>query len=69
MNTAAKPHRDTIVCEQAKIISHDSFEGDQYILRIQAPEIAKRALAGSFVHIQCDPSLPMRRPISIIPFH
>ena len=61
-----KPHRDTIVCEQAEILSHDAFEGDQYILRIQAPEIASRALAGSFVHIQCDPSLPMRRPISIM---
>ena len=64
--TATKPHRDTIVCEQAEILSHDAFEGDQYILRIQAPEIARRALAGSFVHIQCDPSLPMRRPISIM---
>jgi len=64
--TATKPHRDTIVCEQAEILTHDAFEGDQYILRIQAPEIAKRALAGSFVHIQCDPSLPMRRPISIM---
>jgi dihydroorotate dehydrogenase electron transfer subunit len=64
--TATKPHRDTIVCEQAEILSHAAFEGDQYILRIQAPEIAGRALAGSFVHIQCDPSLPMRRPISIM---
>ncbi|MGD8925332.1 MAG: dihydroorotate dehydrogenase electron transfer subunit [Thioalkalispiraceae bacterium] len=67
MNTAVtKPHRDTIVCEQAAILSHEAFAGDQYILRIQAPEIAQRALAGSFVHIQCDPSLPMRRPISIM---
>jgi len=61
-----KPHRDTIICEQAEILSHEAFDGDQYILRIHAPEIAKRALAGSFVHIQCDPSLPMRRPISIM---
>ena len=65
-SVANKPHRDTIVCEQAEILCHDAFDGDQYILRIQAPEIAKRALAGSFVHIQCDPSLPMRRPISIM---
>ena len=64
--TATKPHRDTIVCEQAEILCHDAFEGEQYILRIQAPKIARRALAGSFVHIQCDPSLPMRRPISIM---
>jgi dihydroorotate dehydrogenase electron transfer subunit len=61
-----KPHRDTIVCEQAEILSHQAFDGDQYILRIQAAEIARRALAGSFVHLQCDPSLPMRRPLSIM---
>lgn len=66
IQSAGKPHRDTIVCEQAEIISHDAFEGGQFILRIQAPEIAARALAGSFVHIQCDASLPMRRPISIM---
>ena len=67
MNTAlAKTHRNTIVCEQAEILSHDAYDGAQHILRVQAPEIARRALAGSFVHIQCDPSLPMRRPISIM---
>lgn len=61
-----KPHRNTIVIEQAEITSHDSFAGDQYILRMQAPEIARRARAGSFVHMQCNPHLPMRRPISIM---
>jgi dihydroorotate dehydrogenase electron transfer subunit len=67
MNSAlAKPHRDTIVCEQAEILAHEAYDGAQYILRVQAPDIARRALAGSFVHIQCDPSLPMRRPISIM---
>ncbi len=67
MNQATtKPHRDTIVVEQAEILNHDAFDGDQYIMRIQAANIARRAHAGSFVHIQCDPSLPMRRPISIM---
>ncbi len=61
-----KPHRDTINVELAEIISHTSYPGDQYILRVHAPLIAAEAKAGSFVHIQCAPSLPMRRPISIM---
>jgi len=64
--TSTKPHRNTIILEQAEILSHDAFAGDQYIMRIQATDIARRAQAGSFVHIQCDPSLAMRRPISIM---
>lgn len=59
-------HRDTINVELAEIISHTSFPGDQYILRVHAPLIAAEAKPGSFVHIQCSPSLPMRRPISIM---
>ena len=62
----SKPQRDTIFVQQAEILSHDAFAGEQYILRVQAGKIAQHARAGSFVHIQCDPSLPMRRPISIM---
>jgi dihydroorotate dehydrogenase electron transfer subunit len=61
-----KPHRDTLLVEDAEILEHDHFGGDQHILRVRAPQIAQRALAGSFVHLQCDPLLPMRRPISIM---
>jgi len=61
-----KINRNTILTEQCEIISHESFEAEQYIIRVHAPNIAKRALAGSFVHIQCDASLPLRRPISIM---
>lgn len=61
-----KAHRNTIVVAEAEITSHHQFPGDQYVLRIHAPDIATRAQAGSFVHIQCDPQLPMRRPISIM---
>jgi len=61
-----KPHRDTINIEIAEIISHTSYPGAQYILRVHAPTIAIEAQAGSFAHIQCAPSLPMRRPISIM---
>ena len=61
-----KTHRDTINVELAEIISQDSYPGDQFILRVRAPKIAAEAKPGSFVHIQCSPSLPMRRPISIM---
>jgi dihydroorotate dehydrogenase electron transfer subunit len=59
-------HRDTIFLEEAEIIDHQAFEGDQYTLRVRAPEIASHARAGSFAHITCDPQRPMRRPISIM---
>ena len=61
-----KSHRDTIYLEDAEIIQHQAFEGDQYTLRVKAPEIASHAKAGSFAHITCDPQRPMRRPISIM---
>ncbi|WP_428608082.1 dihydroorotate dehydrogenase electron transfer subunit [Sedimenticola sp.] len=64
--TNNKPHRDTLFLEEAEILSHQAFEGDQYILRLQAPRCAEKALPGSFVHIQCDSSRPLRRPISIM---
>lgn len=64
--TSHKPHRDTIFLEEAEILSHEAFAGEQYILRVQAPLCAERALPGSFVHIQCDRSKPLRRPISIM---
>lgn len=66
MTNIEKPHRDTIFLEQAEIISHESFEGDQYLLRLQAPECAAHARPGSFAHLQCSPQRPLRRPISIM---
>jgi len=62
----SKPHRDTIVVEEAEILQHQAFAGKQYVLRVNAPEIAKRALPGQFAHIHCGPELPMRRPLSIM---
>jgi len=61
-----KPHRNTIFPENAEILSHQAFAGKQYIMRVHAPECAAHAQAGSFAHIQCDPQLVMRRPISIM---
>ncbi|MCG8428670.1 MAG: dihydroorotate dehydrogenase electron transfer subunit [Chromatiales bacterium] len=64
--TDNKAHRDTIFLEDAEIISHEAHDGDQYVLRVKAPSIAESALPGSFAHIQCDRSKPLRRPISIM---
>jgi len=60
------PNRDTLFLETAEILSHQTFAGEQFVLRVQAPECAARARPGSFVHLQCDPLLPLRRPISIM---
>ena len=62
----SKPHRNTIFQEQAEILSHEAFDGEQYILRVDAPECARAALPGSFAHIQVDPCRLLRRPISIM---
>ena len=64
-----KPHRNTIFVEQANILAHQAYAGDQYILTVQAPQIAARAQPGQFAHIQCEAALPMRRPISIMRTH
>lgn len=61
-----KPHRGTIFVEDAKVLAHEAFAGEQYILRVQAPRCAEKAQPGSFAHLQCDPMLPMRRPLSIM---
>jgi len=58
--------RATLNVEDAKILEHQSFPGDQHVLRLHAPETAAAARAGNFVHLRCDPSLPMRRPMSIM---
>ena len=59
-------HRDTIFVEDARILAREAFAGDQVILRLHAPRMAASARAGQFAHIQCDPCLPLRRPISIM---
>ncbi|MEW8292594.1 MAG: dihydroorotate dehydrogenase electron transfer subunit [Candidatus Thiodiazotropha endolucinida] len=59
-----KMQRDTVFLEDAEILSHQAFAGDQFIMRLLAPHCAAKAMPGSFVHLTCDPQLPMRRPIS-----
>ena len=61
-----KPHRNTIFLEDAEILSQQAYAAEQYVLRVQAPQCAAKAKPGSFAHLQCDPQLPMRRPLSIM---
>lgn len=58
--------RGTIYPEHAIVLEHNAYDGNQYVLRLQAPKTAAHCRAGSFVHLQCDDALPMRRPMSIM---
>jgi dihydroorotate dehydrogenase electron transfer subunit len=64
--TGVKAHRDTLFVEDAVILSHERYAGDQYVLRVSATHCAVHARPGSFAHIQCAPTLPLRRPLSIM---
>ncbi len=63
---APRAHRGTIFVEQGEILAHDAHPGDQYILRVHAPRAARAAQPGSFAHVRCAASLPMRRPLSLM---
>jgi dihydroorotate dehydrogenase electron transfer subunit len=62
----AQKNRGTLFVEDAEIIAVSAYPGDQFITRLAAPKCAEHAVAGSFIHIQCDESMPMRRPLSIM---
>ncbi|WP_089723953.1 dihydroorotate dehydrogenase electron transfer subunit [Candidatus Thiosymbion oneisti] len=55
-----------IFLEDAEILKQEACAGDQFLLCLKAPECARYARPGSFVHLQCDPRLPMRRPLSLM---
>ncbi len=69
MSDPARPHRGSIELESARVLRHTRFDGEQHVLRLAAPRCAARAIPGSFVHLRCDESLPMRRPLSIMRAH
>jgi dihydroorotate dehydrogenase electron transfer subunit len=62
----SQAHRNSIALEDARVLDHTAFDGQQFILRIEAPRCAARATPGSFVHLSCDDDMPMRRPLSIM---
>ena len=61
-----KAHRGTIFSLEAEVLLQTVHPGQQYILRLRAPECARAASPGTFVHVQCTPGIPMRRPLSIL---
>jgi dihydroorotate dehydrogenase electron transfer subunit len=58
--------RASIHLEEGEIIEHRAFAGNQHIIRVVAPAAAAHATPGSFAHVTCDPTVPMRRPLSIM---
>ncbi len=61
----AASHRGTILLEDAELLGQQAWPGGQFVLHLKSAAIAARAEPGSFVHLGCDPDLPMRRPLSI----
>jgi dihydroorotate dehydrogenase electron transfer subunit len=59
-------HRGTIFLEQARVVTQLAYDAEQFVIRLAAPLCAARAQPGSFAHLTCDVSIPMRRPLSIM---
>jgi dihydroorotate dehydrogenase electron transfer subunit len=57
--------RGSILLEDAELLGQQAWPGGQFVMHLKAPAVAARAEPGSFVHLSCDPELPMRRPLSI----
>ena len=64
--SSSQANRGTIFVEDATVLDVARFPGDQFVLRLNSPRCAATATPGSFVHIQCDDAIPMRRPLSIM---
>lgn len=64
--SSTSSNRDSLFVEEAEVLQHTAFDGQQFVLRVHAPQTAARAKPGNFAHIQCHPMKPMRRPISIM---
>jgi dihydroorotate dehydrogenase electron transfer subunit len=62
----AQSNRGTLFVEDGELLAVDAYPNDQFIMRIRVPKCAAAARPGSFVHIQCDEAVPMRRPLSIM---
>jgi dihydroorotate dehydrogenase electron transfer subunit len=58
--------RGTIFLEAGRIVSQLAYDAEQFVVRIAAPRGAARAAPGTFAHLTCDASIPMRRPLSIM---
>ena len=66
MSVQHPAHRGSICLEDGKVLAQQTFPGDQFVIRIEAPKCAARALPGSFAHLTVDDDIQMRRPLSIM---
>lgn len=66
MTESKPPHRGSLFVEDAEISSIERYPGAQFRLQLQSPKCAAVATPGSFVHLQCDKGIPLRRPLSIM---
>ena len=58
--------RGTIFLEEGRVLQQTAFDAGQFVIRIEAPKCALHATAGSFAHITCHETIPMRRPLSLM---
>lgn len=58
--------RGSIFLEEGRVLDQTAFDADQFVIRIEAPKCASRAEPGSFAHITCHETIPMRRPLSLM---
>ncbi len=63
---SSESQRGTLFVEDAEVLTQEAHPGDQYLMRLGSPECAQHAKPGQFVHLTCDPALPLRRPISLM---
>ena len=64
--STGQENRGTIFVEEAVLTEKHTFAGEQFVLRLAAQHCSQKAVAGSFIHIQCNENIPMRRPLSIM---
>lgn len=60
------PDRGSVFLEDARVLAQQAHPDNQFVLRVLAPRAARSAQPGSFAHLACDASVPMRRPLSIM---
>ena len=65
----SQEHRGTIFLEQAPVLAQLAYDAEQFVIRLGAPKCAAHAAPGTFAHLTCDASIPMRRPLSIMRAH
>jgi dihydroorotate dehydrogenase electron transfer subunit len=58
--------RGTIFLEEGRVLEQTAFAAGQFVIRIEAPKCAAHATPGSFAHLTCHETIPMRRPLSLM---